>query len=305
MLVNRRYVGAAILGRNIKDCRGKRNSHRRNQPEDMLVVEGVCPRIISDELFSRVQARMEQNRHRAASHAAKRVNLLAGKVFCGVCGSAMTGTDVYGRGRRHYHYYRCARKERIHDINCKNKMIRAERLEAAVLDQIYQLIRQPEIIGRLVKAVLDRYAAAAAEKRAALCALESRKTKLERSLDNLYAMVESAAADAYDLQRMARIKQELTQVQAAIADASVDSSPLPSYERVCAYIKDKYYPMTIKKDSNTLKSLVEAFVDRVTVYEDTVNIKMMFCAWMVCPVRVELTHLAPEASALSTELRAQ
>lgn len=48
IIINRRYIGTAILGKNYMTKRGKRNSHRPDH-DKMLIVEDVCPPIIEKE----------------------------------------------------------------------------------------------------------------------------------------------------------------------------------------------------------------------------------------------------------------
>ena len=58
IIVNRRYIGTAILGKNRMERNGKRNSHRPDH-EDMLIIENICPAIITDEVFKAAQAEMQ------------------------------------------------------------------------------------------------------------------------------------------------------------------------------------------------------------------------------------------------------
>lgn len=101
MLVNKKYIGVVQV--------------------DTITEVAQCPRIISDDLFDAVQARLE-----AAPHRSRRSPYdyrLTGKARCRACGTLLCGTSGTGRSGKIYHYYKCK--------TCGMK-IRADVLEDAV-----------------------------------------------------------------------------------------------------------------------------------------------------------------------------
>lgn len=85
---------------------------------------------VDERTFSRVQRRLESNKHIGARNKAKTVYLLAGKVYCKVCGRSMTGNTRYsGRNKEKYVTYRCPSKHYI----CNNKEINQEYLDRFVV----------------------------------------------------------------------------------------------------------------------------------------------------------------------------
>ena len=86
ILCNEKYIGTYTFNK-IPRKKGGRNSHAAERPEDFISIENAFPAIISKDDWALVRAKMDRNRHRAASYTAKEKYLLSGKVFCGHCGS--------------------------------------------------------------------------------------------------------------------------------------------------------------------------------------------------------------------------
>ena len=81
-----------------------------------VVIEGGVPAIVPEDLFNRVQERMEKNRHAPAMAKAKEDHLLTTKLFCGKCERMMVGeSGTSHTGAMHY-YYKCggAKQELSH-----------------------------------------------------------------------------------------------------------------------------------------------------------------------------------------------
>ena len=58
--------------------------------QDVVIADGV-PAIVPEDLFYRVQERMEKNRHAPAMSKAREDYLLTTKLFCGKCERMMVG----------------------------------------------------------------------------------------------------------------------------------------------------------------------------------------------------------------------
>ena len=75
--------------------------------KDIIIPNGI-PTIISEDVFEKVQKRMESNKRAPAKEKAKVSYLLSTKLFCGKCGAPMLGESGYGSKNVMYHYYKCA-----------------------------------------------------------------------------------------------------------------------------------------------------------------------------------------------------
>lgn len=114
LMHNEKYIGTLVYGSKVYRSDGSRNTH---SPEgsDIVRIENAVPAIIDPELFDRVQRRMAENKRlQGGRPPEKREYPLKGKVYCGECGGALTVARSVSKGTAYY-YYRCARKDRLHD----------------------------------------------------------------------------------------------------------------------------------------------------------------------------------------------
>ena len=87
MLQNRKYIG-------------------EYRYRDIVVPDGI-PRIVTDELFNRVQEQLTKNKKAPARHKAEDDYILSTKLFCGKCGSMMFGESGTSGNKEVHHYYKC------------------------------------------------------------------------------------------------------------------------------------------------------------------------------------------------------
>ena len=70
-------------------------------------IPGGMPRIISDDLFYKVQEIISKNKKAPAHAKAKQEYLLTTKLFCGKCHEMMTGIKGTSHTNTSYYYYKC------------------------------------------------------------------------------------------------------------------------------------------------------------------------------------------------------
>lgn len=87
MLRNRRYIGEYSF-------------------RDIVIPDGI-PAIVPQELFDRVQDKMEKNKKAPARHKAENDYLLTTKLYCGYCGAYLCGESGTSHTREVHHYYKC------------------------------------------------------------------------------------------------------------------------------------------------------------------------------------------------------
>lgn len=205
ILHNEKYRGCYTWDKSTpKDSEGHRNGHAVK--DNYTKIEGGCPAIISENLFSKVQKRLVINRNKASRSKPKRYYPLNGKIFCAECGSKMTGNVQYSKNHRYYQY-RCSEK-------CGNRPIRAEPLE----NSIFQILRQCLFSEPNQQAVLDTLNAnAKAQKQdndTLYQQLKAKASGLETAQNNLLKAIESGKATTAIMNRLERISNEKIQLDA-------------------------------------------------------------------------------------------
>jgi site-specific DNA recombinase len=155
ILKNEKYVGKFVFNKKLeKDVSGKRNPCIK--PEDeWIVVPGGVPALIDEELYNKVQAKMENNKKKAGQFKAREIYLLSGLIECADCGASMYGnTRMCGRNKSNYSSYRCS--SRANHQGCKNKEIRRDYIDNYVLDELYRRLFSDMSIRKLA-AMLNDY----------------------------------------------------------------------------------------------------------------------------------------------------
>lgn len=156
ILTNSAYTGRTYAftetmidgGKHYKKERKRVKTHRLCRPVDQWVeIPNATPPIVSEELFSQVQARLGKNKITAVRNK-KRQYLLSGYVFCRCCGRRYGASAMQsGRGakRVYYRYYQCPGScSIISPVKCTNRRWRADVLEQLVWEQIEKLLSKPE-----------------------------------------------------------------------------------------------------------------------------------------------------------------
>lgn len=100
------------------------------------------PRFLDDDLFYKVQERLDKNMYIKSQSKAKEEYLLTTKLYCGHCNEMMTGYSGTSRICKSYHYYICknARKKKYN----KN-LVKKNYLENIVVEYCLKLLGKESI----------------------------------------------------------------------------------------------------------------------------------------------------------------
>ncbi len=140
--------------------------------------KGYAPRIISDELFERVQKIHEQKKRTGLKGISPDYSL-TGKIFCGHCGRPMVGISGTSKSGSTYYYYKCSGKTHGKK-DCDSKAVRRDIIEPAVYNATVNMLRLPQAI----KIITDQ--AILAQER---CRDDSEVLRLKKEKDALDAKI--------------------------------------------------------------------------------------------------------------------
>ncbi len=268
LLRNRLYIGQRIYGARTYRLDGTRNTH---SPEGTDVVTLDMPElaIVDEEIFGKVQRKMNENKTQNAGRPAEaRDYPLKGKVFSAEYGPAMSVAASRQKDRQSYYYYRCARKNRTHDCDCRP--IRCDELERFVAAAVRITIGDPKIRADALEKLLSVSPAAAEQEK--IDRLKKQRAETQRKLDNAL----SALLDLGNLpelrERITVLKADLSAPDAAIRQCTAATHSLGNltptqltalYHRLCdAALNDP--------------AAVLSIVSRVEVGNDTIKIYTIF-----------------------------
>ena len=205
ILQNERYRGVVTYGRT-KKIRNPHTGKRvyRHQPESAWIrVPTPDQRIVSDELFARVRARLAFVNEAYGDRRGRRPGLLRARVAtsrylfsgllkCGTCGGAITITS--GAGRRHRAAdYGCPRRE-FRGTCSNSRRIPSDILETQLLAKLQHEVLSPAVINYVFKQLELKLSQHLRHIESNLEDMRLRKAKLEVELKNLAR----AVADGLD-----------------------------------------------------------------------------------------------------------
>lgn len=230
---------------------------------DEIRTENTVPRIISDELWRAVQSRLKVNEQAPARGKAKVPYLLAGKIFCGHCGSPMVGECGRGKGGRTYNYYSCAARKKSR--TCDKKPVPKDWIEDVVAQDALEVLSD-EIID-YVATVAARQSDDDRRENTRIPAIEQQLKDIEAKLRNLMKALEStSSAPDVIVARIAELESQKKCLAAELAEES--RSVIHLTKEMVVYflqsVREKVIPLETQKSM-----LLSLLVNSVTVYDDT------------------------------------
>ncbi len=239
LLKNRRYLGEYRHG-------------------DHVVPDGM-PAIVSPELWDRVQARMEKNRHAPASAKAPDEFILTTKLFCGHDGVFMVGTSGTSKTGKVHHYYKCGNA--IYKRSCDKKAVRKDFIERYVVEKTKELVLNDEAIERLA----ERIVALRKKENSVLAVLQKQHDEVAKAISNLLDAIQQGLFNASAKQRLDDLEARKMELEISIAKEKIEKSML-THEKVVHWLS-RFKDGDID-DPAYRKHLVDAFVNSVYLYDD-------------------------------------
>jgi site-specific DNA recombinase len=294
VLANAAYIGRAVLGRSrVLPARPRLRLVRRNARPSPGVTQRVrgpreewieiaVPPLVEPETFEAAGTQLAENRKRKRAHLRGPRWLLQGLVVCRRCryayyakASRLSPTDP-SKGSRHY--YRCIGAD-AHRFNgaakCTNPMVRGDKLEQVVWDEVMALLNEPSRIADEYRRRISQ-ARDAAMPSAEIAQIERQMTALRRGIDRLIDSYASGLIDRAEFEpRITGLKQRMTSLskQCQLAAEAADT------ERELSLVVSRLEEFSAKVSHgldqlNGLgrRELVHTLVRKIEIDEDDVAI---------------------------------
>ena len=260
ILTNERYTGVFLWF--VREERHMKKHVGRVNP-DPVRIDGIIPRIVSDELFAAVQSRIRANTHnRTNKSRPDRTYYLSGLVYCAKCGSAIMGYTNTSKGYE-YKRYTCIRKRKYKTCDLKN--INGDALEQAAIRIIREKILNDSTIEQLADHVL-----AELQQDDARPQLESELKDVTARYQNLCDACEKGAPyeDLADRMRTLKARQKDLTIQLA----EFSSNDLPSRESIIEVLRADTQKLT--EDPESINALIHKYVYKVLIDDTTVEFQL-------------------------------
>ena len=224
-----------------------------------VVIEGGVPAIVPEDLFNRVQERMEKNRHAPAMAKAKEDYLLTTKLFCGKCERMMVGESGKSHTGAMHYYYKCSGAKRLKD--CDKKAVRKDWIERVVVRLTMQRVMDEEKINRLIDAILVMQE----QEDITTPALRSQLAETESSIGNILKAIEQGIFTPSTKQRLDELEARKEEILANIQTAELQKPKL-TREQMTAWFEQFRHGDPANRDFQ--KRLIDTFVNAVYVFDD-------------------------------------
>lgn len=230
ILRNEKYVGIYTYNKmKSKNTFGKRNYHSQKSENEIIRIQNGVPQIIADELFEKVQIKMEQRKRKHSLHNQPNYYALSGKIICGECGSAYSGNSRRpSRDRDYYLSYNCTKKNG--SIKCDNPQINKNIIEENVFERIKEYFSN----NATVKKLLEHFKCEIESKTIILKQeLKSSKKMLgdaNKEIENLVAIIVNKRSSALNNRlilledKKADIEYKVNDLEIALTDIKYDFS---------------------------------------------------------------------------------
>ena len=225
-------------------------------------MENAVPRIVADDVWAKVKARLKVNEEAPARGKAKVPYLLAGKIFCGHCGSQMVGECGRSKNGHTYNYYSCAGRKTRH--TCNKKPVPKDWIEDVVAQDALAVLTDDII--EYVSNVAAKQSEEEIQKNTNIPAIKQQIRNIDSKVRNLTKAIESASiAPDSMVARIAELESQKKGLSAQLTEEQHSIVPLTK-EMV------RYYLESVRSNAIPFETqkhmLIDMFVNSVTVYDD-------------------------------------
>ncbi len=248
MLSNRRYIGEYAS-------------------QGVVIPDGI-PAIVPQDLFDRVQEKLEKNKQAPARAKAEENYLLTTKIFCGHCGTSMNGESGKSRNGTIHRYYKChAVKKKLND--CKKKSVKKEWIEDLVVKETMAMLMDDDAIEAIVSMLMRLQD----EEGSDLPLYEKQLRETETAINNIVVAVMGGMVSKSLQQKLTQLETEKAEIEKRIAEEKLEK-PKISAEFMTFWLH-RFRKLDVTKESHR-QMLIDTFVNAVFVHDDKLLLTFNF-----------------------------
>ena len=218
---------------------------------------GEHPAIIDLDTWKRAQGLMRHNGRRGSTlpHSTYEA-FLKGLLRCRPCGCAMIAHHS-AKGTRRYRYYCCSQAQKRGWHSCPTKSVPARALEEYVVGQIGGLVKDPQVVERLLTEVRNQTLAERAQIASQIEALQREMLHLNAEMNEALAQSADGAAEA--TRRLSGLRKRLRQAERRLAELQRELAPGETHEvpPTLTNFESIWETLTTRQQSQLLQALIE------------------------------------------------
>lgn len=233
-------------------------------------IPNAVPQIIDEALFNKVQEKLERNRIAPASNKSDVNFYLTGKLFCGKCGSNMTGDSGTSHTKAVHYYYSCIEKKRRH--GCTKKSVRKDLLEQFIADVVTKQILTDENIEFISQKAYEIYEQERNDK-SEITALNTALQDTQNTINNIMKAIEQGIITDTTKQRLFEAEERKKALLVAISQEEIKKPPITkdSIEFFLYNIRDRIY-----NADERIEIIINSFINAIYLYDDKMVITFNF-----------------------------
>lgn len=274
ILSNEKYIGVYTFNKVTKQANGRRNSHSAPSAE-CIRIENALPPIISKAVFSMVQDKKVKNKGMAAKFKAREKYLLTGRIFCGICGSAMNGHRITKSNGTEYAYYTCSKKERQPGIKCDQPYLPKSKIEEWAINTIEQNIFAPANLAKLTEEIRCQYQTFVTTSEEELRRLEKQEQTALNRLNTIYACIENSGGDEFEFKRLKDCKDTIRSIRSQKENIKKSATtPILSSAEINATLLALKQDLHADNHNDAKQFLVDLFVQKIIVEKEKISMQL-------------------------------
>lgn len=226
--------------------------------KDIVVPNGV-PVIVEQELFDKVQRRLEQNKKAPAKHKAEDDYLLTTKLFCGKCKAMMIGECGTSHTEKTYRYYKCVNQKRKH--TCDKKTVKKDFIENLVVKSVMEKIMDDELMEHLADALF----ALQLNENTKIPQLKEQIAKVESGIENMLNAIQQGIILDSTKKRLADLEEQKKSLELELLQEQIKKPFLTKEQIMFGITKFRTLDLSTRQGRQTL---IDSFVNAIYLYDD-------------------------------------
>lgn len=241
------------------------NSKYRGQYKyrDVVIEDGV-PRIVSDELFHKVQQRLEKNKQSRSRFKAKEEYFLSTKLVCSHCGAFMVGESGTGKSGTIYNYYKCSNVKK--HKGCHKSSIRKSVAEKLVFEKVMTEMFTDDMIEDIAESLLKLQQ----RENTAVPLLQRQLADIEKGIENMLNAMQAGILTKSTKKRLDELEAQKEKLELDIMREQIQTEILTKDQIIFRLRKSKELDLT--NDDNK-RILIDTFISSINAYDD----KLVVC----------------------------
>lgn len=227
---------------------------------DVEIEDGI-PAIIDRDLWNTVQSKIKHNYSARAKNKAQEDYLLTPKLFCGHCGSLMTGETGTSHTGKIHRYYKCNCRKYKHGCTKENE--KKEPLEDLVVKMTVEKVLTDENIDLIATKAMELIEKDFADT-SYLSGLQDELKETDKRINNLMKAIEQGIITETTKSRLEELENDRKKLTEEIGIEEL-KKPLLSKERIAFWLYS--FKNGSIDDENYKRTIVDTLVNSIYVYD--------------------------------------